>query len=91
MICGVVRKHVMVEWRIHHREHVMVEWHIHHRCVHDAQDTRFSCKVHPDSIVISAGLGGVNGIDASLKEGHPYRKACRPREGASSSLIQVGF
>lgn len=53
------------------------------------QDTRFTCNVHPETIIMSAGLGGVTGIDASLEEGHPYRKACRPREGASTSLIQV--
>ena len=53
------------------------------------QDTSFSCNVHPASIVISAGLGNVTAIDASLEEGHPYRKACQPREGTSTSLIKA--
>lgn len=53
------------------------------------QDTSFSCNVHPDSIIISAGLGNVTAIDASLEEDNPYRKACQPREGSSTSLIKV--
>ena len=53
------------------------------------QDTIFSCKVHPESIVVSAGLGNVTVVDASLEEGHPYRKACQPREGEATSFVQV--
>ena len=53
------------------------------------QDTSFDLNVHPDSLVISAGLGNVTAVDASLDESNPYRKACRPRQGSSTSLIKV--
>ena len=53
------------------------------------QDTSFDLNVHPDSLVISAGLGNVTAVDASLDESNPYRKACQPRQGSSTSLIKA--
>lgn len=53
------------------------------------QDTSFNLDVHPDSLVISAGLGNVTAVDASLDESNPYRKACQPRQGSSTSLIKA--
>lgn len=53
------------------------------------QDMGFECAVHPADLKLTASLGNVTVIDASLPEGNPYRLAAQPRSGGSTSLIQV--
>lgn len=61
--------------------------------VHDVvQDMGFELAVHPDSLVISASLGNVNAIDATLPDDNPYRKVrCLQQLICSASNISLAL
>ena len=58
-------------------------------CVAIVQDMAFECAVHPEDLQLKASLGNVTAIDAALPDNNPYRIACQPRAGGSTSLIEV--
>lgn len=53
------------------------------------QDMAFECAVHPEYLQLKASLGNVTAIDTALPDNNPYRIACQPREGDSTSLIEA--
>jgi len=53
------------------------------------QDMAFDCTVHPEDLQLKASLGNVTAIDAALPDNNPYRVACQPRAGGSTSLIEA--
>ena len=58
-------------------------------CVLIVQDMAFECAVHPEDLQLKASLGNVTAVDAALPDNNPYRIACQPRAGGSTSLIEV--
>ena len=53
------------------------------------QDMAFECAVHPEYLQLKASLGNVTAIDTALLDNNPYRIACQPRAGDSTSLIEA--